>query len=1161
MDDTELTESLPSESAFVSRGPVRGSHDTAGGLKASKDFSPISATDYINASTPGSDMMEQGTPGAAKPSGGTPSSGKKPFLRKGSRKEPSALNRVQARASPITTSSSSKGVQSDGMSASRPNPSSSFTKGKSRNHGGGDGGKGGEFEVEVLAKPPPPSRPRQSQNSSVDAPMMNSPQKTTTMGAAAVAAGDGGGVNALNSSPGSVSSDPNETSGTFEVEWKTLHEKRTQSLRELDEFAVLEQQLEGMPTMLGANDDEDDDGGYGDRASNSRSAPPPPPPRPVTNTNVDASRGLPHPNPQSRFMDTIDAEDDDDDDQDGGARGDELKHRDRYSIDHEMYDEEETGIGVVNQSPPARRPLSSYSATEVRNESLPPRPTSVSAPIDNSNGVRSSYQRNSERGKDKEMARQERERALLGYDDEEDDDDDTDEGHRHALENEDDDEYYSSSMRSSRDSAGNGTGTRMPGIASASRGVKQKLADNHRGRGVHNEGGTMSGLLDHSKGPMINRPRSSYSSSSGKGGAGRKRGGEAETGTGTGSEGRSGRAASPSGPLSQTQAQAQAQALQASLREKAVELERELATYKAENLKVKAMKRQQEASAADMARQKAEVAKWCDEEKTKCDAFVTEQKKIAARERRNASKVASDARREGNAQSARKTVADMEVLEATNARLKGEAEAGAKKARMTERRLQTLVKDQTSTIDELRGRVTNLEGTVTALRAYCEKVGVRIPTSVARGSHMKPSGSRAKSGLKSSPVISTSASAGAGRPKVDMWRTTSYVEEVSLPGAGADVIADIDDGDYENNSAGAALLRERDAPAGALSSAIFGSTDAGDGDGEEPSGVGSLNMASGEYHPGRYTSSPAKRNNTSQSYQGYYSYNRSGASINEDGDREAEAEAEEASMGLGTMHMRLGQEQRSSWARSSGGSSSSRSGANRVAGAGGRYSTDGDTFDDDEEVNSNEIDGESDGGTFRLPPSSTGVVDARTSAAVANSSLDFSSTEPASHSSRPHRGSGGSGGGSGSGRTEETLPDGRRLVRYRNGTVKEVYPNGGRIVVRFVNGDTKSTEADGTVVYFYCDADTTHTTRKDGCEIYQFPNGQTERHYPDGLKEIRFPDETRKVIYPSGVTESVFPDGRTVKEFPESGEKVFTGADGKVETLSGTATIGTAGRG
>jgi hypothetical protein len=63
------------------------------------------------------------------------------------------------------------------------------------------------------------------------------------------------------------------------------------------------------------------------------------------------------------------------------------------------------------------------------------------------------------------------------------------------------------------------------------------------------------------------------------------------------------------------------------------------------------------------------------------------------------------------------------------------------------------------------------------------------------------------------------------------------------------------------------------------------------------------------------------------------------------------------------------------------------------------------------------------------------------------------------------------------------------------------------------------------------------------------------------LKEIRFPDETRKVIYPSGVTESVFPDGRTVKEFPESGEKVFTGADGKVETLSGTATIGTAGRG
>lgn len=78
------------------------------------------------------------------------------------------------------------------------------------------------------------------------------------------------------------------------------------------------------------------------------------------------------------------------------------------------------------------------------------------------------------------------------------------------------------------------------------------------------------------------------------------------------------------------------------------------------------------------------------------------------------------------------------------------------------------------------------------------------------------------------------------------------------------------------------------------------------------------------------------------------------------------------------------------------------------------------------------------------------------------------------------------------GRDEKLLPDGRRVVSYRNGTVKEVYPDG-RTHVLFTNGDTKRTAPDGEVVYYYCQADTKHTTFKSGVEVYEFPNKQVGR--------------------------------------------------------------------
>lgn len=76
-------------------------------------------------------------------------------------------------------------------------------------------------------------------------------------------------------------------------------------------------------------------------------------------------------------------------------------------------------------------------------------------------------------------------------------------------------------------------------------------------------------------------------------------------------------------------------------------------------------------------------------------------------------------------------------------------------------------------------------------------------------------------------------------------------------------------------------------------------------------------------------------------------------------------------------------------------------------------------------------------------------------------------------------------------RMEEILPNGAKLIRYANGTTKEISHDGRSAMVRFTNGDYKHTDTvSGVVIYYYKLADTTHTTYKDGMEVYEFPNKQ-----------------------------------------------------------------------
>jgi len=80
-----------------------------------------------------------------------------------------------------------------------------------------------------------------------------------------------------------------------------------------------------------------------------------------------------------------------------------------------------------------------------------------------------------------------------------------------------------------------------------------------------------------------------------------------------------------------------------------------------------------------------------------------------------------------------------------------------------------------------------------------------------------------------------------------------------------------------------------------------------------------------------------------------------------------------------------------------------------------------------------------------------------------------------------------------SGRVEESLPSGGKLIRYSNGTTKEVSADGLHSIVCFTNGDYKKTDSSNgssVVIYYYKLADTTHTTFQDGTELYEFPNKQ-----------------------------------------------------------------------
>jgi centromere protein J len=58
---------------------------------------------------------------------------------------------------------------------------------------------------------------------------------------------------------------------------------------------------------------------------------------------------------------------------------------------------------------------------------------------------------------------------------------------------------------------------------------------------------------------------------------------------------------------------------------------------------------------------------------------------------------------------------------------------------------------------------------------------------------------------------------------------------------------------------------------------------------------------------------------------------------------------------------------------------------------------------------------------------------------------------------------------------EKRYEDGKVEVVFKNGAIRESFPNG-YMIVNYTIGDIKQTLPDGSIIYFYSDQDTTQIT-------------------------------------------------------------------------------------
>lgn len=123
---------------------------------------------------------------------------------------------------------------------------------------------------------------------------------------------------------------------------------------------------------------------------------------------------------------------------------------------------------------------------------------------------------------------------------------------------------------------------------------------------------------------------------------------------------------------------------------------------------------------------------------------------------------------------------------------------------------------------------------------------------------------------------------------------------------------------------------------------------------------------------------------------------------------------------------------------------------------------------------------------------------------------------------------------------EEIKPDGRKIVRYRGGTVSTVFRNGTEKLrngkasyIFYSNGDISIDFGDGVGGYKYKESQAIELKFPSKSRIYVFPNGQREYYLPNGDIHIQYPTGQFQITHENGDYELYLPNGKVEKKISQ----------------------------
>lgn len=130
---------------------------------------------------------------------------------------------------------------------------------------------------------------------------------------------------------------------------------------------------------------------------------------------------------------------------------------------------------------------------------------------------------------------------------------------------------------------------------------------------------------------------------------------------------------------------------------------------------------------------------------------------------------------------------------------------------------------------------------------------------------------------------------------------------------------------------------------------------------------------------------------------------------------------------------------------------------------------------------------------------------------------------------------------------EREFADGSKEIKFTNGTIKTISPDGKLIYLQYANGDVRETNLiKNTEKYFFVKKNVWLTKHSDGTELIEFPNGQKEERFADGRVQVTAVDGTTLTTFRGGTQEINYPDGSKMIKNKE--EKIIFLPNGQKET-------------